>query len=209
MKYLKKYKLFESNTEIDSICKKYGIKNYTINEDGTVDVDGNVNASLNLSKLPLKFGRVTGNFYCHMSQLTTLEGCPGEVGGDFYCQINQLTTLEGCPKKVGGSFYCNNNQLTSLRGCPKEVVGNFNCYSNQLTIINDELEFVKIMLNFNIQGNPIYEVYRLFSKFKYFKDSLDYNYFISPNQIVRHRFEEACQEAGITVPEKIIGYEYI
>jgi len=28
--------------DIDSICKKCGIKNYTINSDGTVDVDGNV-----------------------------------------------------------------------------------------------------------------------------------------------------------------------
>ena len=27
---------------ISDICKKYNIKNYTINEDGSVDVDGNV-----------------------------------------------------------------------------------------------------------------------------------------------------------------------
>ena len=40
MKYLKKFN--ESVEDIDSICKKYGIKNYTINVDGTVDVDGNV-----------------------------------------------------------------------------------------------------------------------------------------------------------------------
>ena len=82
MKYLKKYGLFESNTDIDSICKKYGIQNYTINEDGTVYVDGNVSLyERNLSKLPLKFGRVTGNFYCQSNKLTTLEGCPQEVGG--------------------------------------------------------------------------------------------------------------------------------
>jgi hypothetical protein len=35
-------KLFEDFSEIDSICKKYGIKNYTINPDGIVDVDGDV-----------------------------------------------------------------------------------------------------------------------------------------------------------------------
>jgi hypothetical protein len=52
MKYLKKFN--ESLEDIDSICKKYGIKNYTINSDGTVDVDGDVNLLLkNLSKLPL------------------------------------------------------------------------------------------------------------------------------------------------------------
>ena len=31
--------------DIDSICKRYGIKNYTINKDETIDVDGNVNLS--------------------------------------------------------------------------------------------------------------------------------------------------------------------
>ena len=27
---------------IDEICKKYGIENYTINDDGSIDVDGDV-----------------------------------------------------------------------------------------------------------------------------------------------------------------------
>ena len=39
MKYIK---LFESTTEIEiaKICKEYGIKNWSINKDGLVDVDG-------------------------------------------------------------------------------------------------------------------------------------------------------------------------
>jgi putative transposase len=36
MKHLRKYKIFESNTEIDKICKKYNIINYTINSDNSV-----------------------------------------------------------------------------------------------------------------------------------------------------------------------------
>jgi hypothetical protein len=117
--------------------------------------------------------------------------------------------LEGCPRKVGGNFYCQRNQLTTLEGCPGEVGGDFYCNRNQLTIIKDELEFVKIMGNFEIQENPIYEVYQLFPDFESFKYSLDYNYFRSPNQIVKDRFEEACVEAGIKIPKKIKGYQYI
>ena len=53
MKYLK---LFESFNDIDSICKRYGIENYTINEDGSIDVDGNVSlSSQGLTELPLRF----------------------------------------------------------------------------------------------------------------------------------------------------------
>jgi hypothetical protein len=39
-----RYKNFikESKENIDSICKKYDIKNYTINDDGSIDVDENV-----------------------------------------------------------------------------------------------------------------------------------------------------------------------
>ena len=40
MKYLKLFELFEDTHEI---CKNYGITNYTINENGYIDVDGNVN----------------------------------------------------------------------------------------------------------------------------------------------------------------------
>jgi hypothetical protein len=130
MKYLK---LFESFNDIDSICRKYDIENYTINEDGTIDVDGDVDLSYKgLTELPLRFRNVTFNFYCQNNQLTSLEGSPQSVGGDFYCSRNQLKTLEGCPKSIGRHFYCQNNQLISLEGCPKSVGEGFYCQNNQL-----------------------------------------------------------------------------
>jgi len=82
---------YKKEMNIESICQEYDIQNYTINSDGTVDVDGIVDLSRrNLSKLHLKFGRVTGNFYCYNNKLTTLEGCPKVVGGEFYCYDNPL-----------------------------------------------------------------------------------------------------------------------
>jgi hypothetical protein len=107
--------LFESFNNIASICKKYGIKNYTINPDGTVDVNGHVYLiSEGLTKSPLKFGKVTGNFVCTYNKLITLEGAPREVGGDFNCSYNQLTSLEGSPREVTGDFNCHNNPIYSV-----------------------------------------------------------------------------------------------
>jgi len=107
--------LFESFNNIASICKKYGIKNYTINPDGTVDVNGHVYLiSEGLTKSPLKFGKVTGNFVCTYNKLITLEGGPREVGGDFNCSYNQLTSLEGSPREVTGDFNCHNNPIYSV-----------------------------------------------------------------------------------------------
>jgi hypothetical protein len=133
---IKKYLEFikESSESIDSICQKYSIKNYTINEDGSIDVEGDVDLSYKeLTKIPLKFRQVSGSFYCNKNQLTNLEGAPETVGGDFDCDDNQLTSLEGSPETVGGHFYCNNNQLTSLEGGPKTVGENFYCHNNELT----------------------------------------------------------------------------
>jgi hypothetical protein len=50
--------------------------------DGTVDVNGDVNMSeMNLTKIPVKFGKVTSDFYCENNQLISLEGAPQSVGG--------------------------------------------------------------------------------------------------------------------------------
>jgi hypothetical protein len=153
MKYIK---LFESMTEIEvkKICKKYNITNWTLNPDGTVDVDGSVYLSgQRLSKLPLKFGRVTGDFKCYSNQLTSLEGCPTEIGGDFECYSNQLTSLEGCPTEIGGSFWCYYNQLTSLEGCPTQIGGSFWCSYNQLTSLEGCPK--EIGLNFYCYNNKL------------------------------------------------------
>ena len=88
MKYLK---LFESFDDIESICEKYGIKNYTINSDRSVDVDGDINLrSKELIKLPLKFRNVSGDFNCANNKLTSLEGSPISVGEEFNCSNNKL-----------------------------------------------------------------------------------------------------------------------
>ena len=177
--------LFESFNNIASICKKYNIENYTINPDGTVDVHGDVFLfSEGLTKLPLKFGRVDGHFNCNDNKLITLEGSPREVGY-FNCSYNQLTTLEGSPREVTGNFYCNNNQLITLEGGPISVGGNFYC-----------------------GDNPIYSVYKLFPNHKSFMDSLDYSY-LRGTDIVKSRFKEALDEAGIKMPKKISRYNYI
>ena len=209
---MKHIKLFESFEDIDSICKKYGIQNYTINPDGSVDFDGDVDLSnLKLTKLPLKFGRVSGDFYCQFNQLTTLEGSPREVGGDFNCDVNKLTTLEGSPREVGGDFNCTHNKLTTLEGAPREVGGDFYCSYNQLYTLKG---LPRIRWDFSLRDNPVYAIYVLFKKRKVFMDSLDWDYIrrdkeTKQNQIVKSRFEEACAEVGIEVPESIEGYEYI
>lgn len=111
------------------------IESYTINEDGKVDVVGDVfvdASDLVDGHLPFKFGKIEGRFEAEDCGLTSLWGCPDEVTDYFSVSFNNLTTLEGCPHKVG-SFFCSDNKLTSLDGCPEEVGDVFDIKANQLT----------------------------------------------------------------------------
>ena len=110
---------------IHDICKQYNIKNYTINDDGSIDVDGSVDLSwYKLIELPLNFNRVTGYFSCSSNNLTSLKGCPRWIGGWFSCDDNQLTSLEFSPDYVGSNFYCDDNDLTD-NYCDTEIGGYF------------------------------------------------------------------------------------
>ena len=97
--------------EIKSWCDEMGIKNYTINSQGEIDVDGDVDLShRNFKEIPYKFGNISGFFEIdHNSKLTSLKNCPNEVGGYFSCHNStNLNSIEGCPKEVRGNFYCRN-----------------------------------------------------------------------------------------------------
>jgi len=119
MKNVKLYESFRTEQEIKDLCSEYGIWNYQIRDDGSIDVDGSVylHGKLgDLKQLPLTFNVVNGYFDCAINNLTTLEGCPKKVR-DFYCYENELTSLEHSPKIVKGDFCCwKNNHITSLEG---------------------------------------------------------------------------------------------
>jgi hypothetical protein len=97
----------EEKDNIDALCKKYLIKNYTINPDGSIDVDGDVGLTDHtFTSLPLRFGKVSGGFSCTHGSLTSLEGCPKKVGKTFDCSYNLLSSLEFCPSEIGEEFFC-------------------------------------------------------------------------------------------------------
>jgi len=207
MKLIKLYK----NFKIDSICKKYGIKNYTINSDDTVDVDDNIDLSSKaLTKLPLKFGNVTGYFACNFNKLTTLEGCPQSVGGDFDCGYNYLTTLEFSPKSVDGYFDCRNNKLTSLEGCSQSVGGSYFNFSNNL--LKDLYGFPEFFDNdFYHIGNPVEEILDLFKTFRLGKviDLINEYGVIQEdgNLVILDRLEEVFHMLNLEIPHHISGSE--
>jgi hypothetical protein len=149
MKHLQTYRLFESTQVLTEIQKEFLDQNtrgsWSLNPtSGDADVDGDFDCSRgNLKDFKgVRFGRVSGNFYCGNNSLTSLEGAPESVGGDFSCHSNSFTSLEGAPESVGGSFSCHSNSLTSLEGAPESVGGTFFCRNNSLTSLEGAPESV-------------------------------------------------------------------
>ncbi len=200
-------KLFESFSEIRDICDKYGIRDYTINSDGSIDVDGNVCLyEKELTQLPLKFNYVTDRFYCQFNKLTSLEGAPVKVGGHFYCDHNYLTSLEGVPAEVGGHFYCQSNLLKTLKGVPRKISGIFDCQYNKIWTFEGAPDYAN---DFYCSYNPIYHIWKLF--FDYSKIEL-FNYYDIIREVdgkpavIMERLNDFLEEIGKKPVIRVCGY---
>jgi len=151
MKYIKGYKLFESKTnfevdtkeDIENYCDSNFITSITINDDLSVDVDGDVDLSdMVLYKLPFQFGDVSGNFKINN---------------------NYLTDLEGCPKSIGGYFEAMNNEINTLKYFPEDIVDYISLDSNKIFCIDNEYlnsnsDKLKEFLTCDMSHNPLYDL---------------------------------------------------
>lgn len=162
--------------EINNFCRRYNIRDYTINTDGSIDVDGDVNLNeYGLTELPLKFNKVSGSFYCYDNALTSLEDCPSSVGGSFDYADNLLTTLKGSPHTVGKSFDCGNNQLYDLTGIPDSIGEYFYCEGNPIGSIFNEVrqDFLEAFKIYKVIKDGQVNLKRLKYVMSLFNESID------------------------------------
>ena len=122
-------------------CDLLKIENYSINEDESIDVEGDVNLSnMELLGIPINFRKIVGKFDCSGNNLHDLENCPIEVIGSFDCSNNYISSLKDGPKAVEGHYFCHDNRIKSLEGLPSILYKNFYGARNKLK---------------NLKGSPI------------------------------------------------------
>ena len=117
MRYLRDYRLFESSDglthEQRKFLDRYTRGTWSVNREGLVDIKGYFycgNEGLE-DFLGIRFGKVSGSFWCYGNQLITLEGSPMMVGGNFWCYGNPLISLEGAPEMIKGEFGFKNTRF--------------------------------------------------------------------------------------------------
>ena len=90
---IKLFEQFNNEQIIKDFAEKYIIGKYSINEDGSVDVTGdvkviNTSPQSKLHNIPIRFNKISGDFRINGNYITSLEGCPKWVGGEFNCSAN-------------------------------------------------------------------------------------------------------------------------
>ena len=217
---IKLFEQFKNEQEIIGICREYGIKNYTINPDGSVDVRDSVRLyDLDLEKIPFKFGKISSYFDVSKNKLTSLENFPKEIYTDIMiyenkltslvglpeiindiicCSDNKLTSLEGLPMEVKG-LYCSNNKITTLKGAPIIINGDFDLRNNPLSIIDSSIE-VKGDISIKGKGTKLPEEMKNLSQEKLrilFEHGVDYNIFDKNGTFHVNRLERLFKDFNI------------
>jgi hypothetical protein len=181
--------MLKSKLAIKQWLNRVGVSSYTVHDDLTVDVNGNVSLSTSgLNEIPVQFGVVNGNFSVFGCNLKSLKGSPRKVAGHFDCSYNKLTTLEYSPIQVLGSFFCYSNKLTTLFGCPEEIGKDFVSMKNKIRTLKYSPKIVRgnfrisdnyletfNELNCDIGGYFFHEVDSLENSLEQFKDLYEIN----------------------------------
>ena len=107
--------------DIEETCEELGIDNYTIKNDMSINVYGEVYISkLDLIEIPLNFNIVEGDFNCYKNRIKSLQGAPKIVKGDFDAGYNKLTSLEFMPIEISSDAFFDNNDLKTLKGMTEQ-----------------------------------------------------------------------------------------
>lgn len=142
--------------KIDAWLNHQEIRNYTINKDNSVDVNGDVHFSnLRYKKLPIVFNKIDGDVSINGGLLETLDGLPSKLSGELSLSELTLKSWSGCPtsvhtlsvhdckipsdlpqfQSIAGSVHFHEIKgMTSLKGLP-EVIGGLSLQYCQISSI--------------------------------------------------------------------------
>jgi hypothetical protein len=180
------------------ICRKFGIKNYTLNIDGSIDVQGDVN--LNRTTLTNLRSLDGIRFRKSIKELDKLPITFNIVYGDFRCQNNNLSSFDRFPKEIHGDLIISKNKFKSLSGCPKIIKRPFVnnrmiCDGNNILTLCGYREGT----NISIKSNPINNIWNLFRDYNLIDLFNDYDVVRDNGEISFYRLFRFLEDNGFDV----------
>jgi hypothetical protein len=72
---------------------------WTLNSEGKIDVKSDIFMNQrNISEVPVKFGKVYGNFICSYNNLTSLKNFPDYISNSLFIGNNKIETFDFFPE---------------------------------------------------------------------------------------------------------------
>jgi hypothetical protein len=145
---------------------------FTVNEDGSINVKGNVVIKKNMAELTVDFNEIDGNFIAPHIGLKSMKRFPRIVTGDVIINSNDIKIIERL-EKVGDDFNISNNELSIIKNFPlvgKDIILQDN-YLETLDGIQD-----------HVNGN-LFVTYNHLTNFRGFPNKIDGDCFASNNRI--------------------------
>ena len=93
----------------------YSPPEYFINDDLSVDMEGNLNIPKKCQKIPFKMNSLRGNFVTtDDAAFASMVNMPKRIYGSVFINDCKLTNLDGMPELISGSLYMDQNKIKSL-----------------------------------------------------------------------------------------------
>jgi hypothetical protein len=143
-------KVLKNKIRIQAWLDGMNIKNYTINDDSTVNINGDLNLfGHELTNIPIHFKEITGTVDLGNNQLTELPLLPKEIKS-LGVDANKLENLLGCPEIIHNHFDCSSNNLISLKGGPEKVYGSYEAHDNMIEFYQNVPKYIGGLLTLDL-----------------------------------------------------------
>lgn len=115
--------------QIRDWLESHKVRNYTINNDLTIDVHGKVEVYEDLPDY-IQFNNIYGSFVALFEYVTSMKGFPRYVEKSFFISNTNIETLDNCPEEVNDFEVIRNKKLKKIESLPKKINGISRFYQN-------------------------------------------------------------------------------
>ena len=115
--------------QIRDWLESHKIRNYTLNNDLSIDVRGKVEIYEDLPEY-IQFNNIYGSFIVLFENVTSMKGFPKYVEKSFFISKTNIEILDNCPEEVNDFEIILNKKLKKIESLPKKINGIARFYQN-------------------------------------------------------------------------------
>jgi hypothetical protein len=209
MKFIKDYRLYENNSNLEELCKKYigDEKYYSITKDGFVDLLVDSYTLEVDDEIPIKFGEARSFFI--KGGITSLHNSPRIINYSFNIDsCPNIKSFLGAPDYINKFFHVGSLSINNLEGLPRPLIDSYqltlslgfnNLQNILLLFLNPLQEYTRVRKDIVIIDKEAVNLVDLFNDYDPLRE----------NGIVLDRLNSFLDHIGKNPVKEVRGYKSI